>query len=694
MTVAEISTRGAARVIIPPLVTSNVSVRIEPFRTVEGVWRAYFQIAVGEQGFSASWAATLNEDGYPNERECVLAHLDRAILYLDELGAAGASNELLDFRTQYARRAAVRSRGTVGRLSPARVPDLGNPSKFAEGPAQASTCQPFSTGAETVITTNGSLKTRGKGQKPMTGSEMIAAGREHLRGKSEPPIEVQEPRKGAAKNSDHAEKIVELPLGCIIRSPTQPREEFDQTAIDQLAESYAKVGVLQAITVRPAPGLQEMPKYELIAGERRWRAAQKAKLITIPSRIVECTDEEALEIQASENLDRENLNPMERANQFQILLQKGGYTQEALAKRFKVSQPEISHAISMLRLPELWQQRVIKRDISQTHARELIPWLDVPKVLEKLADVKADEIGSAADWRGTVINAVHEVSRSMSFSQYPGGGWCNFKPTAKQKEELDIRDVPMQYGRNGKVKRAFNVKLWNELNAAAKKRMSDREKQRRANADATAGPRVDHQAEYRNREFRRHLYTVKRNWLGRSVAEKLELGKHEYLIMKTAIMMPCFADMGCDVLHKAGNHSRDLGSALVEFKQNEFESFVLDTVKAWLTGDVEPYYDDCPEWIEQLARDFKIDISRDWRPTEDYVQVLLEEKDEFNSVIDQYFEKQDVAEADLSFDKVNTQKFIERWPAGVVPEDLLLVDANGDIKRPTKKTPAKAKAKR
>ncbi|MGI6575116.1 MAG: ParB/RepB/Spo0J family partition protein [bacterium] len=160
---------------------------------------------------------------------------------------------------------------------------------------------------------------------------------------------------------------VELPLKDIRAGTLQPRKEFSQEQIEELSRSIATYGVLQPIVVRRVIG-----GYELVAGERRWRAARMAGLSSIPAIVREFNDGEAMEVALIENLQREDLNPLEEAEAFQVLLNEFNLTQEDLSHRIGKSRSHIANTIRLLNLPQEIQKHVSRGTITMGHARALL----------------------------------------------------------------------------------------------------------------------------------------------------------------------------------------------------------------------------------------------------------------------------------------------------------------------------------
>lgn len=148
----------------------------------------------------------------------------------------------------------------------------------------------------------------------------------------------------------------------------QPRKDFDEKSLSELAESIEQHGVLQPLVVRPLTN----GRYQLVAGERRWRAARIAGLTEVPVVIKELTDEEVIEIAMIENLQREDLNPLEEALGYRYMMDELNITQEQAAEKVGKSRPAVANAIRLLRLPDEVQEMVKNNLISPGHARALL----------------------------------------------------------------------------------------------------------------------------------------------------------------------------------------------------------------------------------------------------------------------------------------------------------------------------------
>ena len=180
--------------------------------------------------------------------------------------------------------------------------------------------------------------------------------------------------------------FAELPIGSIRPNPRQPRTVFDEDELNELVESITEVGLLQPIVVRPlgATGDTDNPQYELVMGERRWRACQAAELPAIPAIVRKTEEADLLRDALLENLHRSQLNPLEEAAAYQQMLEDFGCSQEELAQRIKRSRPQISNTIRLLRLPPTVQRRVAAGVLSAGHARALL-MVEEPTGQERLA---------------------------------------------------------------------------------------------------------------------------------------------------------------------------------------------------------------------------------------------------------------------------------------------------------------------
>ena len=160
-----------------------------------------------------------------------------------------------------------------------------------------------------------------------------------------------------------------LPIERVQPNPDQPRREFVPEALDQLAQSIRQKGIVQPLIVR---AIGDGAQYEIVAGERRWRAAQIAGLHEVPVVVREFTDVEVLEIAIIENIQREDLNPIEEAMAYRQLIDRFGHTQEKLAEALSRSRTHVTNLLRLLTLPESVQEKLRSGDLTAGHARALV----------------------------------------------------------------------------------------------------------------------------------------------------------------------------------------------------------------------------------------------------------------------------------------------------------------------------------
>jgi len=182
-----------------------------------------------------------------------------------------------------------------------------------------------------------------------------------------------------------SDDIRELPVDAIAPNPHQPRTVIDQDSIDELADSIRKVGVLQAIIVRP-----HTDGYQIIAGERRWRAARAAGLDKVPVRVMASTETESLELALIENLQRQDLNSMEEARGYKRLLSEYQMTQAELAEKVSKSRSAITNTLRLLDLPDEVQDMLSGDKLTAGHARAILSVSDEDRRIRLAEKIVAD----------------------------------------------------------------------------------------------------------------------------------------------------------------------------------------------------------------------------------------------------------------------------------------------------------------
>ena len=183
---------------------------------------------------------------------------------------------------------------------------------------------------------------------------------------------------GSDSFDESESELLTLPISKVEPRLEQPREYFDEEALEALADSIAQYGLIQPITVRKL----DTGYYQIIAGERRWRASRLAGLTEVPVRVIEADDRRTAELALVENLQREDLNPIEEAKGFKLLIDEYGLTQDEAAKSVGRSRPAVTNSLRLLSLSKSVLQMVEKNELSAGHARALLPITDEKKQLE------------------------------------------------------------------------------------------------------------------------------------------------------------------------------------------------------------------------------------------------------------------------------------------------------------------------
>lgn len=186
-----------------------------------------------------------------------------------------------------------------------------------------------------------------------------------------------------------------LPLAAIAPNPRQPRTRFDEASLGELAASIREHGIIQPLIVTAAPTGLTAPQqgaYWLVAGERRWRAAQLAGLTAAPAIVREANPQQLVELALIENVQRADLNPLEEAHAYQSLLDEFGLTQAELAERVGKSRPAVANTVRLLHLPHAAQAAVVEGTISAGHARALLALEDATLIEQALGVVAAREL--------------------------------------------------------------------------------------------------------------------------------------------------------------------------------------------------------------------------------------------------------------------------------------------------------------
>jgi ParB family transcriptional regulator, chromosome partitioning protein len=214
-------------------------------------------------------------------------------------------------------------------------------------------------------------------------------------------------------------RFAQIPLAGVVPNPRQPRQTFAEDDLRELEQSIREVGVLQPVVVRPLPAVDGQDRYELVMGERRWRACLRADLATVPAIVRDTADAELLRDALLENLHRADLNPIEEAAAYQQLLEDFGCTHDELATRLGRSRPQITNTLRLLRLPATVQRHVVAGTLTAGHARALLGAAD-GEVMCALADrVVAEGLSVRATEEAVAAGA---AGVSAAPRQRPGAG--------------------------------------------------------------------------------------------------------------------------------------------------------------------------------------------------------------------------------------------------------------------------------
>lgn len=240
-------------------------------------------------------------------------------------------------------------------------------------------------------------------------------------------------------HTNGSSSICEVPLTQIKANPNQPRREFAAEALQELAESIRQIGIIQPITLR----LMDDGTYQIIAGERRWRASQMAGLLTIPAYVRTADDENMMQMALVENIQREDLNAIEIALAYQNLIEQYDLTQDKLSEKVGKNRATIANYLRLLKLPAQVQVALQNREVDQGHARALLG-LDKPSLQVKLFN----EIKE----KGYSVRQVEEMVKALNNGETLKSGRRTLKPAGKK--------LPEEYAElQGRLRDMFSTKV-------------------------------------------------------------------------------------------------------------------------------------------------------------------------------------------------------------------------------------------
>lgn len=237
------------------------------------------------------------------------------------------------------------------------------------------------------------------------------------------------------------EKVEEISITDIRPNPYQPRKNFNEDAIEELTQSIKEHGILQPIIVRKS----SIKGYQIVVGERRFRAAKEANLAKVPVVVRELTEEQMMELAVLENLQREDLSPIEEAIAYQTLMENLKVTQEQLSKRLGKSRPHIANHLRLLQLPQDIQQLIMDGKISMGHGRALVGLKNKDKMKALVDKIIKEDLNVRQ-----LEQLVHQINQNVP------------RETLKKKEKKDVFIVEQEsylrerFGTTVKIKQSKN----------------------------------------------------------------------------------------------------------------------------------------------------------------------------------------------------------------------------------------------
>lgn len=453
------------------------------------------------------------------------------------------------------------------------------------------------------------------------------------------------------------------------------RQHFDETELQQLADSITRNGVLQPLLVCA----DDVPEgYRLIAGERRFRAAKLAGLTEVPVTIRPNDDRGIALARLEENLQRSDLNPIEKAGALKLLIDEQGMTQKQVAAIVGCTQAQVSNQIRLLELPDIWQQWVAAGKLAATSVRPLVSWAKQrPQVLQRLVDTLSADIdeGGFELREHHITDAIQHCTRPLNLAHYhewitPRSSDCWFRYDAKKHADLDVEKI------DGHNNRAWNVDLWKELNAkplkeAKARYKADQEKRKSANVGPGA-KKAEPKTPWTNRM---QLESLICRQLLRELAEQLPRANKVALQKTLVYLAGSEAGINCSNAQKAidlGHTSnsmrlKELGKADAKRWPTTLHKLIKATLldaaeDNWLNEGLDQVH-----LIRLLASElFELDLLTNWTPTEEMLDVL--ETDWLRSTLGKHL---NLSPDDRPECPVAVREWLAvDWPAGFIPVDL------------------------
>lgn len=254
-----------------------------------------------------------------------------------------------------------------------------------------------------------------------------------------PPSGRQSPESEAAPAAVKPSALFVCAIEKIVPCRTQPRQNFEASALDELTASIQAHGVLEPLVVRRLPG---QDKFEIVAGERRWRASQRAGLREVPVHVRDVNEKAAFELALVENVQREDLNPIEFAEAIGRLVAEHSYTQDSLAALLNKDRSTLANALRLLKLPEKVRALVVSGQLSEGHARALLGAPD---------DAKLEQLADKAVQRKLSVREIEALVRALKTSKTADGATGGAEAKSAGVRDLEMR-LARRYGARCEVK--------------------------------------------------------------------------------------------------------------------------------------------------------------------------------------------------------------------------------------------------
>ncbi len=414
-----------------------------------------------------------------------------------------------------------------------------------------------------------------------------------------PAITIGEPVDVAVgKGADQVRPIL---LSQLEPSPTNPRKHFADAELDELAASLKQHGLLEPLVVRPDAIYitgKGKPVYEIVCGERRYRAAQRARLKEVLCRVCYFSDQEVLEIQLVENIQRADLTPLEEARAFKHLLD-AGMTQEKLAQKIGRTQGHVSNRVRLLELPDDLQEVVGSGRLPATQARLLVPYLAVPAIVREMLKFAHDHARkhegqppSVTEWEDELDSQVDKHTVPLSGSKWQDGSYKQWSIKINDANRDALAVVPGRGGYGGQGKRSGNPELVKKLRAEMRKREQAKESKAEGNDTAKQKPKADDwkSAEQRWRredEARHREYLADHVW-ALAIARRLRESRTEqHLIWRIYLTLSFDGDGMWNVDEKVFPKLKrgDVWAELERVPTSELTAVMARTIDCVLTAD-------------------------------------------------------------------------------------------------------------